>query len=510
MQVFGSSGLRASSPRCSQERTPLLTFRKLKQTKETSDRACTSDQRKANIRRRESALVAAGSVRRQIEEALAHRVPGALSPRQHTIVPRVASGVPEIDALLGGGLPVGAITEVIGSSCSGRTSFALAFIAGITCEGQTTGWIDVADALDPESAAAAGVDLNRQLWIRCGSDSKQPKGDLAQPPDVPGLLCGEPRKKSPSGGGGSPHPRNEVRGMPEAIQALLRRPDKSGTVQAHYPSPITRDGENPVEARRRRKNIGTPGMPNRPLQPEANSTFPRRAWDRTEQAPTDRQPPRRGEHFYQQSRHPAAIMPCCAETPTMRMQARRRNASSTPALNKEALREKSLSSGKKTEPKRSETLTALDQAIRAADLLLSAGGFAALVLDLGSTPAEFACRIPMATWFRFRAAAERSRTTILLLTQHPCARSSAGLVLRLKASSVTTAGNLFTGRSYEVSVSRQRFEAIEEQPHEAGKVVAMRKPPQSERCATWSRNTAWVPFAERAREKSVLAWAGKR
>ncbi len=442
-------------------------------------------------------------------------MPGALSPPQRIVVQRVASGVPEIDTLLGGGLPVGAITEVVGSSCSGRTSFALAFIAEITCAGQTTAWIDVADALDPESAAADGVDLSRQLWIRCGSDSKQPEGDLAQPSDVPGLLCGEPRRNSPSGGGGSPHPRNEVRGMPEAIQALLHHDqlcprENPDPTAAHYPSPITRDGENPAEARRRRKDIGTPGTPNRPLQPEANATIPRRAWDRTEQAPTDRQPPRRGEHFNQQSRHPAAIMPCCAETPTMRIEARRGNAGYTPALNKAALLGKTPAFGTKTGAKRSETLTALDQAIRAADLLLSAGGFAALVLDLGSTPAGFASRIPMATWFRFRAAAERSRTTILLLTQHPCARSSAELVLRLKASSVTTAGNLFTGRRYEVSVSRQRFEAVEEQPHEAGKVVAMRKPPQSERCATWSRSTAWVPFAERAREKTVLAWADER
>ena len=460
-------------------------------------------------------MVAAGSVRRQIEDALAHRVPGALSPRQRTIVPRVASGVPEIDALLGGRLPVGAITEVIGSSCSGRTSFALAFIAEITCAGQTTAWIDVANALDPESAAAAGVNLSRQLWIRCGSDSRQPEGDLAQPSDVRGLLCGETRKNSSSGGGGSPHPRNEVRGMPEAIQALLHHDqlcpqEKPDPTAAHYPSPITRDGENPAEARRRRKNIGTPGMSNRPLQPEADVTFSRRAWDRTEQAPTDRQPPRRGEHFHQRSRHPAATIPCCAETPTMRMQARRGNVGSTPALNKDALREGASAFSKKVELKRSAILSALDQAIRAADLLLSAGGFAALVLDLGSTPAEFASRIPMATWFRFRAAAERSRTTILLLTQHPCARSSAGLVLRLKASSVTTAGNLFTGRSYEVSVSRQRFEAVEEQHDEVGKIVAMRKPPQSERSATWSRNTAWVPFAVRAREKAVLAWADKR
>lgn len=214
--------------------------------------------------------------------------------------------------------------------------------------------------------------------------------------------------------------------MPEAIQALLK-PDQCGqaenraTAETYYPPPITRDGENPAEARRRRKNIGTPGMPNRPLRPGADCAFGRRVLDRKEQAPTDWQPPRRGEHFHQQSRYPSAIMPSCAETPTMRLEARQANAASTPALNQDALRERMLVFGGKIKPKRAEVWTALDQAIRAADLLLSAGGFAALVFDLGSTSPEVASRIPMATWFRFRAAAERSRTSILLLTQYPCA-----------------------------------------------------------------------------------------
>ena len=194
----------------------------------------------------------------------------------------------------------------------------------------------------------------------------------------------------------------------------------------------------------------------------------------------------------------------------MRRQARQATAVSTPALNKHVLRERTPAFGKKTEQKRSAAWAALDQAIRAADLLLSAGGFAALVLDLGSTSPEVASRIPMAMWFRFRAAAERSRTSILLLTQYPCARSSAGLVLRLKASSVTTAGDLFTGRKYEVTISRQRFEAVEEQSHEASKIVSMRKPPQSERGATWSRQAAWAPFAEQMSEETLLARIGKR
>lgn len=430
-------------------------------------------------------MLATSAVRKQIEDALAHRVPGALSPRQRGVVPHIATGVPEVDALLGGGLPTGAITEVVGSSCSGQTSFALALIAQLTGAGQAAAWIDVADELDPESAAAAGVDLTQQLWIRCGGNGKHGEKHLAQPSVVRGLLSGEVHRNAYAGGGGSPHPRNEVRGMPEAIQALLQQPDKSGksgTAPSCALHPIAKE-ENPAEARRRRKSIGTPGMPNRPLQPEADCAVARRLFDRTEQASTDRQPPRRGEHFNLQS-------------------------------SKNTLRESTAGYGTKIHLKRGGcplgVWARLDQAIRAADLLLSAGGFAALVIDLGSTPAEFASRIPMATWFRFRAAAERSRTTVLLLTQHPCAGSSAGVVLRLNASSVTTAGRLITGRSYKVSISRQRFAAVDAQQDEQANVVAMRKPPQSERCASWSRHTAWVAFAERAHEKNVLAWAGSR
>lgn len=84
--------------------------------------------------------------------------------------------------------------------------------------------------------------------------------------------------------------------------------------------------------------------------------------------------------------------------------------------------------------------TQLDQALRATDLLLQAGGFAAIVLDLGDTAAEHARRIPLATWFRFRQAADRARTCLVVVTQASCAQSSAALVssaprcvLRLRA-----------------------------------------------------------------------------
>ena len=66
-------------------------------------------------------------------------------------------------------LPVGALTEVVGPECSGRTSLALAFIANMTQASKVCAWVDVSDTLHPESAAAMGVELSRLLWVRCGS-----------------------------------------------------------------------------------------------------------------------------------------------------------------------------------------------------------------------------------------------------------------------------------------------------------------------------------------------------
>ena len=79
----------------------------------------------------------------------------------------VASGIREIDALTGG-LPRGCLSEICGSASSGRTSVLLAALAAATRREEVCALVDATDALDAVSAAAAGVDLERLLWVRCG------------------------------------------------------------------------------------------------------------------------------------------------------------------------------------------------------------------------------------------------------------------------------------------------------------------------------------------------------
>ena len=78
----------------------------------------------------------------------------------------LASGVPALDRLLGGGFPGGRLSEVAGPLSSGRTSLALALLAQTTRAGELTAVVDAADAFDPASADAAGADLARILWVR--------------------------------------------------------------------------------------------------------------------------------------------------------------------------------------------------------------------------------------------------------------------------------------------------------------------------------------------------------
>jgi recA bacterial DNA recombination protein len=78
----------------------------------------------------------------------------------------VSSGIREIDELAGG-LPRGCLSEICGPASSGRTSILLSTLAAVTRRQEVCALVDATDALDTVSAAAAGVELERLLWIRC-------------------------------------------------------------------------------------------------------------------------------------------------------------------------------------------------------------------------------------------------------------------------------------------------------------------------------------------------------
>jgi hypothetical protein len=100
---------------------------------------------------------------RQLDRTLTTALP-ALDPRDDRAL--APSGITALDARLGGGFPRGQLSELVGPRSSGRTSVLLQMIAAATARGELVAVVDALDMLDVESAASAGIELARLLWIR--------------------------------------------------------------------------------------------------------------------------------------------------------------------------------------------------------------------------------------------------------------------------------------------------------------------------------------------------------
>jgi hypothetical protein len=106
------------------------------------------------------------TLRSKIEADLRGRVASPFAYRDRNTFELVSTGIPEMDALVGG-LPRGAMTEVCGAPCSGRTSFLLSALASRTATGEVCALVDARDSFDPLTASAAGIALEKLLWVRC-------------------------------------------------------------------------------------------------------------------------------------------------------------------------------------------------------------------------------------------------------------------------------------------------------------------------------------------------------
>ncbi len=253
-------------------------------------------------------MPSSAAIRLQIETTLANRVPAPLTLKIKQAPELFATRIAEVDTVLDGGIPRGGITEVAGAASTGKTSFGLSAISAITQSGAACAWVDVSDALSPESAAAAGVELKRLLWLRTSTERKQKLTD-------------------------KPWPR-------------------------------------------------------------------------------------------------------------------------------------------------------LEQALKATDLLLQAGGFGAIVLDMSDVLPQHIMRIPLATWYRFRLAAEQARTALIFLSQAPCAHSCAALALRCEPANVRS----FSSNGETALFEHQQYTLIRERNRNESSVFLQKKPLLR---AAWHAETLW-------------------
>jgi recombination protein RecA len=74
---------------------------------------------------------------------------------------------------------------------------------------------------------------------------------------------------------------------------------------------------------------------------------------------------------------------------------------------------------------------AIERALKAVNLVLQAGGFGVVAIDLADVPLTALRQIPFTTWMRVQRVIEGSDTACVLLTSEPLARSAGGLTIML-------------------------------------------------------------------------------
>ena len=324
----------------------------------------------------------------------------------------ISCGIAQVDAALGGGLPLGGISELAGTASSGRTTLAWATVAAITQGGGFGAYVDASDAFDPLSAAALGVELSRLLWVRAGGSAAPAVTSqkfIARTPTTPAkrvtaacVETGSHGEMSSLGRGGH-HPRAEAIGVDRAVSRLF-----NGGREVHPPQNL-------------------PSEP-RDFTPRCAESIRRK----------------RIEPVLFTS--PAGLAGNTA-TAAQHLQQGRRPSTSTWANGTHVNR---------------PGWGCLDRVLRATDLLLSAGGFRVVVLDLGDVSPEYARRVPLATWYRFRLQAEKTQAVLLLLTQASCAHSCAAVSLHCDepqaewSQAAENSSALLTGVRHSVSIWRNR------------------------------------------------------
>jgi len=75
----------------------------------------------------------------------------------------------------------------------------------------------------------------------------------------------------------------------------------------------------------------------------------------------------------------------------------------------------------------------LDRAIKALIIVLQAGGFGLVVLDLGEVAAQTIKRLPYTTWVRLQRVIEGSDTACVVIGSESIARSAGGVTVQLAA-----------------------------------------------------------------------------
>jgi hypothetical protein len=117
----------------------------------------------------------------------------------------------------------------------------------------------------------------------------------------------------------------------------------------------------------------------------------------------------------------------------------------------------------------------LERSVKALNLVLQAGGFGLVALDLGDASAVDIRRLPYNTWLRIQRTIEGSDTACVLVGPEPIGRSAGGLTLTFTGRSVWTGASdrsrRLTGAESHVEIHSPR-RRVEGTAHVASMALA--------------------------------------
>lgn len=111
----------------------------------------------------------AAFLKAEIESEISSRFSSAFKLHEKRPAEITSTGITQIDGLVEGGVPRGAITEIFGHATSGRTTCLLSALVHATTHEEVCALVDTNDVFDPHTASQAGINLDRLLWVRCNN-----------------------------------------------------------------------------------------------------------------------------------------------------------------------------------------------------------------------------------------------------------------------------------------------------------------------------------------------------
>jgi hypothetical protein len=99
----------------------------------------------------------------------------------------------------------------------------------------------------------------------------------------------------------------------------------------------------------------------------------------------------------------------------------------------------------------------IDHAFKAADMILHAGGFGMVVLDLCDVPVRDLNSIPLSYWYRFRLAVENTPTSLIVTGDQPLVKSCARVQLEVKRERLLWRGPVFESIDFEIIPRKARI-----------------------------------------------------